>query len=110
VDENEQPLTELAGFTVTFTSHALAKSAHGEIKEDGTFRLSSLKADDGAFPGVYKVIVTQPHPNPERRQYRQPIVDPIYEDSEKTPLEATVKREANEFTFPLKRIKSKAGR
>jgi hypothetical protein len=98
--EDKQPVKELAGFTITFTSDVLQKSARGEIKEDGTFRLF-----DGAFPGEYKVIVDQPHPNPERGEHRQPVVDLVYEDPVRTPLVAEVKAQSNQFTFTLNRIK-----
>jgi hypothetical protein len=55
-----QPAAELAGWTVTFTSAELHKSASGEIQADGTYRLGTWKKDDGAFPGTYQVSVSPP--------------------------------------------------
>jgi hypothetical protein len=105
-EDDGQPAKELAGFTVTFTSQALGKSAIGTIQPDGTFRLMSTKKDDGAFPGVYKVIVSQPHPEPERPERRKPVVDLVYEDPDRSPLEATVEAKTNDLApFKLKRIK-----
>jgi hypothetical protein len=104
--DDGQPATDMAGCTLTFTSAQLGKSAVGDVLPDGTFRLTTLKPGDGAFPGKYKVTVQQPHPNPERRQYAKPVVDLIYEDEATTPLEATVEAKENSFTFKLKRIKS----
>jgi hypothetical protein len=105
VYEDGEPVKELAGFTVTFTSEKLGKSAVGDIDEEGAFRLTTERRGDGAFPGEYKVILTQPHPNPERGERRKPVVDLMYEDPQKTPLEATVESRMNEFTFKLRRIK-----
>src|SRR5262249_17463558 len=101
--EDGQPVKELAGFTVTFTSETLHKSARGNIDEKGSFQLSQ----DGAFPGLYKVILTQPHPNPERGESRKPVVDVAYEDPVKSTLSADVEAKNNEFTFRLKRIGKK---
>jgi hypothetical protein len=55
-----QPAKELAGGTVTFSSAELHRSASGEIQADGTYRLGSLKKDDGAAPGKYQVTVSPP--------------------------------------------------
>ena len=103
VYEDGQPVKELAGFTITFTSETLHKSARGNIDENGSFQL----AQDGAFPGHYKVILTQPHPNPERGESRKPVVDEAYEQPGKSTLSADVEAKNNEFTFRLKRIGKK---
>jgi len=103
--EDGQPAKELAGSSVTFTSEKLAKSAVGTIGADGSFRLTTQRANDGAFPGKYQVIVAQPHANPERNVHGVPVVDLIYEDPHKTDLTATVEPKSNEFTFKLRRFK-----
>jgi hypothetical protein len=106
-EDNQQPVAELAGFSVTFTSPTLGKSATGTVGEDGTFRLTTVQSNDGAFPGSYKVIVSQPHPNPERGERRSPVVDPVYENPSKTPLEEMVEaKSTNEFTLRLKRFQA----
>jgi hypothetical protein len=102
-EDTKQPVKELAGFNITFTSETLHKSAVGDIDENGYFQLSH----GGAFPGLYKVILTQPHPNPERAEHRKPVVDVAYEHPEKSTLTANVEAKNNEFTFPLKRIGKK---
>jgi hypothetical protein len=103
VYEDGQPVKELAGETITFTSETLHKSAVGNIDEDGNFQLGH----GGAIPGRYSVIVTQPHPNPERREFRKPVVDDAYEHPAKSTLSADVEAKNNEFTFRLKRIGKK---
>jgi hypothetical protein len=106
--EDGQPLKDLSDFMVSFTSQELTKSSTGKIEADGTFKLSTSRPDDGAFPGKYKVIVSQPHPNPERRLTRQPVVDEVYENPKTTTLEATVEPKDNTFTFKLRRYNAAA--
>ena len=66
-----QPATELAGGTVTFNSEELQRSASGEIQADGTYRLSSVKKDDGAIPGKYQVTVSPPETPPAGERGRR---------------------------------------
>jgi hypothetical protein len=107
-DDTGQPLTGLAGYTVTFTSEALGQSVRGDIQPDGTFRLGTAKSYAGAAPGEYKVTVTQPHIRPERTGGGPPVVDLIYEDPVNTPLRATVEaKKDNFFSYKLKRIPTK---
>jgi hypothetical protein len=102
--EDGKPITELAGFNVSFTSQKLTKSATGVIGPDGTFKLTTVHPNDGAFPGDYDVILSQPHPNPERNEKRQPVIDFAYEDIQRSGLKATVEPKENEFTFKLRRF------
>jgi hypothetical protein len=106
-EDNDQPVTELKEFTVMFTSEKLQKSSRGNIDENGVFHLSSIRDKDGAFPGDYKVTLTQPHPNPERGEFRKPVVLVAYENPQTTTLDATVEAKTNELTFKLKRIGKK---
>jgi hypothetical protein len=105
VYQDGQPARELAGYTVTFTSEKLGKSSVGVIKDDGTFVLGTDRREDGAVPGEYRVILTQPHPNDERRETMQPVVDPRYEEVDTSDLNATVEAKGNDFTFTLRRFK-----
>jgi hypothetical protein len=107
-EDTGQPVKELSGFDVTFTSEKLGVSARGTINEDGEFQLTTRKDNDGAPPGEYVVILTQPHRKPERPYIGDPVVDLAYEDPEKSDLKAEVKAEPNDFTFKLRRIKGKA--
>lgn len=107
--DNEQPVTELAGFDVYFTSEALKTTARGSIQKDGTFQLGTAKETDGALAGEYVVHLTQPFRQPERPFVGDRVVDPAYEDPARTDLKAEVKPGNNEFVFKLRRIK-KAGR
>jgi hypothetical protein len=53
----------LAGATVTFLPVGdSGRPATGETNQEGVFRLTSLKIDDGAYPGEYRVIITKISP------------------------------------------------
>jgi hypothetical protein len=96
-EDNEQPVKELSGFDVTFTSEELGQSARGTIDDDGRFELT-------APAGAYVVIVTQPHRKPERPFVGDPVVDFSYENPEKTDLKAEVGAGSTTFTFKLRRL------
>ncbi len=102
--DKEDPVKELAGFEVIFTSEKLGKSARGTIQKDGSFQLGTVKDNDGAPPGEYVVTLTQPFREPERPYVGDRVVDRAYEDPATSDLKAEVKSEKNEFLFKLRRI------
>ena len=58
----KQKGSPLAGATVTFApagQTAGARAASGKTDDSGRFKLTTLKADDGALPGDYQVTVTK---------------------------------------------------
>jgi hypothetical protein len=98
-----QPAKELAGGTVTFNSTELHKSASREIQADGTYRLGSLKKDDGAIPGKYAVTVSPPEvPAAGERGSRRAAVKPASFEDPKN-LEVTVERRTNDIPVQLRR-------
>jgi hypothetical protein len=105
--DNEQPVTELAGFDVMFTSEKLGVSARGSIQKDGTFQLGTEKENDGAPPGEYVVTLTQPIREPDRPYLGDPVVDRTYEDPARSDLRAEVTSGKNDFVFKLRRIEKK---
>jgi len=102
--DTEQPVKELAGFEVIFTSEQLHTSARGTIQEDGSFQLGTVKEEDGVAPGEYVVTLTQPFREPERPFVGDRVVDRAYEDPSTSDLKAEVKAEKNDFVFKLRRI------
>ena len=102
--EDGKPATELAGGFVNFQAVDQEISAQGDIKPDGSFVLSTHKEDDGAAPGKYRVIVTQP-------PYRGPqlippqLIDPEFSKQGTTPLEVTVEAKSNQFRLDVRRGK-----
>jgi hypothetical protein len=108
--DNEQPVTELKGFEVTFTSEKLGISARGVIQADGTFQLGTEKDLDGAPLGEYVVTLNQPFRQPERPFVGDRVVDQAYESPFTSDLRAEVKSSKNEFVFKLRRyVKGRPG-
>jgi len=105
--DNDQPVAELAGFDVTFTSEKLGISARGTVQPDGTFQLGTDKENDGAPPGAYVVTLTQPVREPDRPNLGDPVVDRAYEDPAKSDLRAEVTSGKNDFVFKLRRIEKR---
>jgi hypothetical protein len=105
-EDNEAPIRELEGQSISFDCVELAKGARGVISADGTFTVETPGVGEGALPARYKVSLTQPYAQPGRPPPKgKPVVDKIYEDPQKTTLVAVVEQKANEFTFKLKRKK-----
>ena len=98
-----QPATELAGGTVTFNSAQLHKSASGVIEADGTYRLGSLKADDGAIPGKYQVTVSPPETSGAGERGSRGIAAKPVSFKEQENLEVTVEPRANDIPIRLQR-------
>ena len=103
-EDTGEPVTELAGFEVMFTSEQLHTTARGTIKPDGSFQLGTQKENDGVPPGEYVVTLTQPFRQPERPYVGDPVVEREYEDPSTSDLRAEVKSGKNEFVFKLRRI------
>jgi hypothetical protein len=93
-----RPVTGLAGGTVEFDPLEGKEGARGEIQEDGTFRLGTVKPGDGAYPGRYQVCVVPAQvldrPNPR-------VLDRRFEDFKTSGLKVEVKREDNQITLPV---------
>lgn len=93
--KNGEPLSK---GQVVFTSERF--SARGAIGPDGECVLGSIKEDDGAPLGTYKVTLIDTSEGPTYDQPNLPVkrfIDPKYETSDGTPLELTVKPGSNEF-------------
>jgi hypothetical protein len=100
-----QPAKELAGGTVTFNSSELHRMASGPIKADGTYRLGSLTADDGAIPGKYEVTVSPPETAAAGERVKdRPGAKGVVFGPPKDP-EVTVERKANDIPIHLQRKK-----
>ena len=98
-----EPATELAGGTVMFTSIELKKSAHGEIKADGTYALGSASANDGAIPGKYEVTVSPPETSRQSERVKSKSAIKATAFIQPKNLEVTVERQSNDVPIHLKR-------
>lgn len=75
------------------------KAASGTIGPDGTYQLTTVEENDGAFPGDYKVTFTI------KKEYAtsEMLVAPEYTQAATTPHSATVTLEGeNKFDFTIK--------
>src|SRR4029078_7599408 len=89
-----KPATELAGGTVTFDNPEARVSALGQIDKDGAFRLTTTKPNDGAFPGNYRVAISEP-PDPDAQEdkpqkKRRTVLLPKYRNPETSELKVVV--------------------
>src|SRR6516165_10289687 len=110
----------LSDATVSFVPVGQGLPAGGITDEDGVFRLTTYRSEDGALPGEYRVTVALPpestHPQPkpadrfelmsrdgrspqgkakaarEAKKFPKPksVVPPIYSDPQKTPFKEVV--------------------
>ena len=107
---NEKPAI---GTTVTFhpvNGAVDAPRPSGQVGVGGTFRLTTLKAGDGAAPGEYKVTVAWYAAAPTGKRAAEGDGPPpknqlpeTYARADTTPLQATVSAERNDpLTFKIK--------
>ena len=101
--------TPLTGGWVEFQPVQAAKpvGARGEIQPDGTFRLSTFAAGDGAVEGEHRALVQPPlqGPDVEAAFFAPPIIDPRLRDFETSGLKFTVTRSRakNHFEIQVQR-------
>lgn len=82
---------------------ALKVSSTGEIKPDGTFRLTTYKDGDGAVEGPQRVLVVPPPTSGSRSNPQPLLLDRRFSDFATSGLEFTVTRGKNEFTIVVEK-------
>src|SRR5262249_52972333 len=99
------PAKELEGSHVVFEQPEASQSARGIVRADGTFRLTTLKPDDGAPAGEYKVLIVEnrKNANKEGTVLMPAVLDPRYADLEKSGLREVVKAGTNKVTLTVER-------
>jgi len=101
------PAKELAGGLVVFESTQAAFCARGEIKEDGSFRLTTERPEDGVAPGLYRVLLNQPRPDDDIRP-RPPLpMETRFEAFATSGLTYTVQVGKNEPVLQVERTRRK---
>jgi hypothetical protein len=104
------PAKELVGGMVICESTGVPVGARGEIKEDGSFQLVTERPGDGATPGRYRVLISQPRPDDSLRP-RPPLpMDTRFEDFKTSGLEFTVEPRRNEPVLKVQRNTKKGAR
>ena len=104
-----RPATELAGGAVTFDATDRPLGCQAGIRPDATFIMTTLKEDDGAFAGRYRVAVREAAPQGDGPP-PPPIISDKYHDPATSGLEVTVSPGPNRLTITLERLPSAAGR
>src|SRR5882724_7471471 len=85
------PAKQLDGSHVVFEMPEKKVSARGIVQADGTFRLTTVKPDDGAYPGEYKVLIVEDRKfaNGEGTSLMPAVLDLRYADPKTSDLTAT---------------------
>jgi hypothetical protein len=91
----------LAGYTVALEAADGKTSGVGEIKTDGTFRISTFGADDGAVPGKYRAAITPPQSSDPDKPPPKSKLPAKYADFGTSGLTADIKPGRNDVTFEL---------
>ena len=103
VDTQGQPIPELEGWQIVFSLEDGITSSEGELRADGTFQAFTFRPRDGVPPGKYRVYIPRRYLDPERAA--PPVLDPMYEHPETSPLRAAVEPKRNYFEFQVERIR-----
>ena len=79
-------------------------SAEGEIKTDGSFRITTLSPNDGALLGRHRAIIVPPVPvgDTPTKPY---AVNPRYLSYETSDLTANIEAKTNNVTLKIERRK-----
>ncbi|QDU57563.1 hypothetical protein [Aeoliella mucimassa] len=80
----------------------IRKPATGEIKDDGTFEMFTLRPGDGVFKGKYKVVFTV-MTSPMGGEW---LIAPEYRHAESTPYEIVVDGRQTELEYEIKKLAS----
>jgi hypothetical protein len=116
----------LAGAGVRFSPEGGGRPAHGATQEDGSYRLTTLNANDGALPGDYMVTIVWDEPPPPvlrsgpggptkeqqqkaiqdyeeklKRAGKPPVIPEIYGNPTKSPLRMKVPAPGGAANFAL---------
>ncbi len=81
------------------TTAEVRKAASGYIQSDGSYELTTIKPEDGAFYGKYKVVFSI------IKSYRDmtSLVAEQYTDSETTPYECVIDSSSHTFDFEIEK-------
>lgn len=98
---------ELEGSQVVFEQQAANTTARGTVNSEGSFRLTTNTADDGAVPGEHKVLVIEVGrkslPGGDGSNIAPGVMDPKFYTFESSGLTATIHPGKNEVTLKVER-------
>lgn len=103
--DNQPAGKELSKYMVILESVEKPMGATAELKEDGTFEVSTEKPGDGAVLGKHKVVVFPPMGKGGDDLRPKSILDPRYEKFETSGLEIVVEPKKNEVLLVVEKLK-----
>jgi len=96
-------ISVLRGYMVSFEPEDDRISGAGEIGADGTFKITTFTADDGAIPGRHRIAISPPDPPPDAPPPK-PVIPQKYRDFGTSGLTADIKPgTTNTVEFELER-------
>src|SRR5262245_47011539 len=91
----------LASYSLSFEPDGGKTSAVGEVNPDGSFKLSTFGANDGAVPGKYRVAINPPpNPDPDKPPSKSKL-PAKYENLNSSGLTAEIKPGPNNIELEL---------
>ncbi len=94
----------LAGYEVDFQPADGKTSATGHVAPDGTFKLTTFGADDGAIPGKHRVAITPPQsPDPDKPPQKSKL-PAKYSTFDTSQLSVEIKPGRNQIELELERL------
>jgi hypothetical protein len=105
VDLDGEPIPGLAGHTVEFDALDAASSATGPVQEDGSFRMTTTRAGDGAWLGKHRVLISRPGADTDAPPAR--VIPAKYEEFDTSDLTVEVKPESNHVILRVQKLKAR---
>jgi hypothetical protein len=93
----------LAGYEVDFQPAGGKTSATGQIAADGTFKLTTFGADDGAIPGQHRVAITPPQSADPDKPPQKSKLPAKYSSFDTSELTVEIKPGRNRIELELER-------
>jgi hypothetical protein len=96
-------ISVLRGYMVSFEPEDDRISGTGEVAADGSFKITTFTANDGAIPGRHRVAISAPDPPPDAPPPK-PVIPQKYRDFGTSGLTADIKAgTTNNVEFELER-------
>ena len=93
----------LSGYEVDFQPAGGKTSATGHIAADGSFKLTTFGADDGAIPGQHRVAITAPQSADPDKPPQKSKLPAKYSNFDTSELTVEVKAGRNKIDLELER-------
>ena len=96
-------ISVLSGYEVDFQPEGGKTSATGHVAPDGSFKLTTFGADDGAIPGRHRVAISPPpSPDPDKPPQKSKLPSK-YSNFETSEMSVEIKPGRNDIELALDR-------